>query len=73
MYHAAELFIKQIIAFQNTSPVYKTLGVGALVCGEEIKLKYWNEETQEYEDKFPAGVTIGISEVILMEPSKNSG
>lgn len=51
--------IKQIIAFPNTSPVYKTLGVGALVCGEEIKLKYWNEETQEYEDKFPAGVTIG--------------
>ena len=46
--------IKQIIAFPNTSPVYKTLGVGALVCGEEIKLKYWNEETQEYEDKFPA-------------------
>lgn len=44
--------IKQIIAFPNTSPVYKTLGVGALVCGEEIKLKYWNEETQEYEDKF---------------------
>ena len=51
--------IKQIIAFPNTSPIYKTLGTGALVCGEEIKLKYWNEETQEYEDKFPAGVTIG--------------
>lgn len=51
--------VKQIIAFPNTSPIYKTLGAGALVCGEEIKLKYWNEETQEYEDKFPAGVTIG--------------
>lgn len=51
--------IKQIIAFPNTSPIYKTLGAGALVCGEEIKLKYWNEDTQEYEDKFPAGVTIG--------------
>ena len=51
--------IKQIIAFPNTSPIYKTLGSGALVCGEEIKLKYWNEDTQEYEDKFPAGVTIG--------------
>ena len=27
--------IKQIIAFPNTSPIYKTLGAGALVCGEE--------------------------------------
>ena len=51
--------LKKTIVFPNVSPVYKTLGVGALVCGEEVKLKYWNEEKKEYEDEFPAGVTIG--------------
>lgn len=51
--------IKKILAFPNASPVYKTAGVGALVCGDEVKLKYWNEDTKEFEDKFPAGVTIG--------------
>lgn len=51
--------IKKIIAFPNVSPVYKTLGKGALVCGEEVKLKYWNEDKGVYEDEFPAKVTIG--------------
>lgn len=51
--------IKKTIAFPNVSPVYKTLGKGALVCGEAVKLKYWNETTEKYEDKFPEGVTIG--------------
>lgn len=51
--------IKKIIAFPNVSPIYKTLGKGALVCGEEVKLKYWNEDKGVYEDEFPAGVTIG--------------
>lgn len=51
--------IKKILAFPNASPVYKTTGVGALVCGDEVKLKYWNEDKKEFEDKFPEGVTIG--------------
>lgn len=51
--------IKKIMAFPNASPVFKPKGVGALVCGDEVKLKYWNETKGEYEDKFPAGVTIG--------------
>lgn len=51
--------IKKIIAFPNVSPIYKTLGKGALVCGEEVKLKYWNEDKGVYEDEFPKGVTIG--------------
>lgn len=51
--------IKKIIVFPNVSPIYKTLGKGALVCGEEVKLKYWNKEKEVYEDEFPAGVTIG--------------
>lgn len=51
--------IKKTIVFPNVSPVYKTLGKGALVCGEEVKLKYWNEETKRYESTFPKGVTIG--------------
>lgn len=51
--------IKKIIAFPNASPVYKTAGVGALVCGDEVKLKYWNEDKNQFEDEFPEGVTIG--------------
>ena len=51
--------IKKIMAFPNASPVYKSTGVGALVCGDEVKLKYWNEDKNQFEDKFPAGVTIG--------------
>lgn len=51
--------IKKIVAFPNASPVYKSAGIGALVCGDEVKLKYWNEEKNQFEDKFPAGVTIG--------------
>ncbi len=30
-----------------------------LLCGHEMKLKYWNKSTQQFEDKFPAGVTLG--------------
>lgn len=54
-----EASIKKILAFPNASPVYKAAGTGALVCGDEVQLKYWNEETGEFEDEFPAGVTIG--------------
>lgn len=49
--------IKKILAFPNASPINRN---GALVAGDEIKLKYWNESTNEFEDKFPAGVTVGF-------------
>lgn len=57
--------IKNILAFPNASPSTKTNKEtgeykGALVSGDEIKLKYWNEETGIFEDNFPAGVTIGF-------------
>ena len=51
--------IQKVLAFPNASPVYKTAGVGALVCGDEVKLKYWNEKEGKFEEKFPAGITIG--------------
>lgn len=47
--------IQKILAFPNVT----NQGGGALICGHEIKLKYWNEETKKFEDKFPAGTTIG--------------
>lgn len=56
--------IKRILAFPNASPIYKTAGVGALVCGDEVKLKYWNEDTGKFEDKFPkASLLAGICKV----------
>lgn len=54
--------VKKIIAFPNASPISKTSDgqrVGALLCGHEVKLKYWNSEKEQFEDKFPAGVSIG--------------
>lgn len=29
-------------------------------AGDQVMLKYWNKETQEFEDTFPAGVSIGF-------------
>lgn len=53
--------VKKILAFPNASPIFKSEnykdGIGALVCGEEIQLKYWDGE--KYVDEFPKGVTIG--------------
>lgn len=51
--------IQRIIAFPNASPITKASGSGKLLCGHEVKLKYWNESAQQFEDKFPAGVTLG--------------
>lgn len=51
--------IKKIIAFPNASPISKTNDRGRLLCGHEVKLKYWNEAAGQFEDKFPAGVTVG--------------
>ncbi len=47
--------IKQIIAFPNASTYGER---GALSAGDAIKLKYWNGTS--FQDKFPAGVTIGF-------------
>ncbi len=33
---------------------------GELVAGDNVRLKYWNEARQQYEENFPAGVTIGF-------------
>lgn len=51
--------IKKILAFPNASPIHKSNGIGALLCGEEVQLKYWNDATGEFEEEFPEGVTIG--------------
>ncbi|MBD9093849.1 MAG: LruC domain-containing protein [Bacteroides oleiciplenus] len=54
--------VQKVIAFPNASPISKTSGgerAGSLLCGNEVKLKYWNSEKKQFEDKFPAGVTIG--------------
>lgn len=68
--------IKRILAFPNASPIYKTAGVGALVCGDEVKLKYWNvlyhaalllTNTR----LTSVSLVIGISDII--SPLKNSG
>ena len=55
-----------MLAFPNASPISKTdkntgERLGSLLCGHEVKLKYWNEAEQKFEDKFPAGVTVGWS------------
>ncbi|MEL5893381.1 LruC domain-containing protein [Bacteroides sp. GD17] len=52
-----ESTIKKILAFPNASPISKA--TGALLCGHEVKLQYWNEAEQKFESKFPAGVTLG--------------
>ena len=39
--------IKRILAFPNASPIYKTAGVGALVCGDEVKTKITGMKTRE--------------------------
>lgn len=54
-----ESTVQKILAFPNASPISKSSGTGRLLCGHEMKLKYWNESTQQFEDKFPAGVTLG--------------
>jgi LruC domain-containing protein len=39
--------------------------------GHDLVLKYWNEETGEFEDEFPAGVSIGM--FFLQEGLDNKG
>lgn len=54
--------IRKVVAFPNATPITKILGgqrAGSLLCGHEVKLKYWNEKEQQFQDKFPAGVTVG--------------
>lgn len=49
--------IQKVLAFPNASPISKESG--KLLCGHEVKLKYWNKDTKQFEDKFPAGTTVG--------------
>lgn len=53
--------VQKIIAFPNASPISKISNteerLGELLCGHEVKLKYW--DGTKFEDEFPAGVTIG--------------
>lgn len=42
--------IQKIIAFPVSA---------GISCGSTIQLRYWNKETNQFEDEFPAGVTIG--------------
>ena len=56
--------VQKVLAFPNASPISKVSDgerTGSLLCGHEEKLKYWNEDEQKFEDKFPAGVTVGWS------------
>lgn len=58
-----ESSIQKVLAFPNVLPITKTNNdgqrVGALLCGHEVKLKYWNADKGLFEDKFPAGVSVG--------------
>lgn len=50
--------VKKVIAFPNASPVVKNVNTrGALLCGDQVQLKYW--DGTEFKDEFPAGVSIG--------------
>lgn len=54
--------IQKVLAFPNVSPITKTSNeqrTGALLCGHEVKLKYWNADKRQFEDKFPAGISVG--------------
>lgn len=45
-----------VIAFPRITTVF---GSSPIFAGDYVDLKYWNEETQSFEEKFPAGVSIG--------------
>lgn len=49
--------VQKILAFPNVTPISKENG--SLLCGHEVKLKYWNEATGQFESQFPEGVTLG--------------
>lgn len=52
--------IQKILAFPNASPIVKSeTGRGALSCNDQIQLKYWNEDKNEFQETFPEGVSIG--------------
>lgn len=50
--------IQKILAFPNASPIAKSETTrGALLCGHQIQLKYW--DGKQFHDEFPAGISIG--------------
>lgn len=46
----SEADIQKVIAYPAS------MGIS---CGSNIQLRYWNKEKEEFEDEFPAGVSIG--------------
>lgn len=65
--------VKLIMAFPNLSfPDYNddgSLKTPGLSSGDNVKLKYWNEEKQLFEDEFPAGTTLALA--IMTNSIKN--
>lgn len=57
-----EANIQKVLIFPNSSPLFSNNGErkGTLLPGHKMNLKYWSSSTQQFEDKFPAGVTIGL-------------
>ena len=49
--------VKRILAFPNLS--FGNSGGGALSSGDQVELKYWNEEKQQFEEEFPENTVIG--------------
>jgi hypothetical protein len=53
---------KQVVVFPNASTPYGfqsgDSGNGNMVQGDKVRLNYYNEETKQWTDTFPAGLTI---------------
>lgn len=50
--------IQKVLAFPNATPINKIVEnerVGALLCGHEVKLKYWNSENSSLKISFLLG------------------
>lgn len=47
--------VQRIVLFPNATFPSK----GGLQLGDNVRLKYWDETTESWSEKFPAGVTIG--------------
>lgn len=53
--------LQRILVYPNASPLVKSVGGtllrGALASGDRVQLKYW--DGKQFQDEFPAGVSIG--------------
>lgn len=60
-----------VIAFPRVTATFKTGNdAPGVFYGDQVQLKYWNAETNEFEDKFPAGTSVGW--FIISDASNNS-